>query len=54
MHKRNKNKILIIAAIVADGTTELTGVQFIDRGYENIEEKFRDLGAKIERITESD
>ena len=45
---------LIIAAIVADGTTELTGVQFIDRGYENIEEKFRDLGAKIERITESD
>ena len=45
---------LIIAAIIADGTTELSGVQFIDRGYENIEEKFRDLGAKIERITESD
>ena len=41
---------LIIAAIIADGTTELTGVQFIDRGYENIEEKFRDLGADIVRI----
>ena len=45
---------LIIAAIIADGTTELTGINFIDRGYENIEEKFRELGAKIERITESD
>ena len=34
---------LIIAALIADGTSELTNIQFIDRGYENIEEKFRKL-----------
>ena len=43
---------LIIAALIADGTSELTNIQFIDRGYENIEEKFRKLGAKIERVEE--
>ena len=43
---------LIIAGIVAKGQTELYNLEYIDRGYENIEEKFRKLGAKIERITE--
>lgn len=40
---------LIIAGIIADGETELYNIHFIDRGYECIEEKFRKLGAKIER-----
>ena len=43
---------LIIAGIVAKGTTEIYNVEYIDRGYENIEEKFRSLGAKIKRIKE--
>ena len=43
---------LIIAGIIADGTTEVYNLEHIDRGYENIEEKFRNLGAKIERISE--
>ena len=43
---------LIIAGIIADGTTEVYNLEHIDRGYENIEEKFRKLGAKIERISE--
>lgn len=43
---------LIIAGIVANGTTELFNLYHIDRGYENIEDNFRKLGAKIERITE--
>ena len=43
---------LIIAGIIADGTTEIYNLEHIDRGYENIEEKFRNLGAKIERIIE--
>lgn len=43
---------LIIAGIIADGITEVYNLEHIDRGYENIEEKFRNLGAKIERISE--
>ena len=43
---------LIIAGIIADGTTELYNLTHIDRGYENIEEKFRNLGADIVRVNE--
>ena len=43
---------LIIAGIVAEGTTILTNLIHIDRGYENIEEKFRKIGANIQRVTE--
>ncbi len=43
---------LIIAGIIAEGETEIYNLEHIDRGYENIEEKFRNLGAKIKRIKE--
>ena len=43
---------LIIAGIIANGTTEIYNLNHIDRGYENIEEKFRKLGAKIKRVSE--
>lgn len=43
---------LIIAGIVAKGETSITNLVHIDRGYENIEEKFRGIGANIQRITE--
>lgn len=43
---------LIIAAIAAKGESTLTNLVHIDRGYENIEEKFRNLGANIQRISE--
>lgn len=43
---------LIIAGVSAEGTTEVYNLEHIDRGYENIEEKFRKIGAKIERINE--
>lgn len=43
---------LIIAGIIADGTTELRNISHIDRGYEKIENKFKQLGANIKRITE--
>ncbi len=43
---------LIIAGIIAEGKTEVYNLEHIDRGYENIEEKFRNLGAKIERVKE--
>jgi len=41
---------LIIAGTAASGTTEIYNVSHIDRGYEKIEEKFKQLGAKIERV----
>jgi len=41
---------LIIAGTAANGTTEVYNLHHIDRGYENIEDKFRKLGANIKRI----
>ena len=41
---------LIIAALAANGQTEVSRVYHIDRGYERIEEKFRNLGAEISRV----
>ena len=43
---------LIIAGIIAEGETEIYNLDHIDRGYEKIEDKFRSLGANIERISE--
>ncbi len=41
---------LVLAGLVAKGTTEINRVYHLDRGYEKIEEKLRKLGAKIERV----
>lgn len=41
---------MIIAGLVAEGTTEITDIYHIDRGYENFEEKFVSLGGDIQRI----
>ena len=43
---------LIIAGIAATGITEVHNLEHIDRGYENIEEKFQKIGANIQRISE--
>ncbi len=42
---------LVIAAMVAEGTTDVNRIYHIDRGYECIEEKFQQLGANIRRIS---
>lgn len=42
---------LVLAGLVAKGTTEVHRVYHIDRGYDRIEEKFRALGAEITRLT---
>ncbi|HZJ83688.1 MAG TPA: UDP-N-acetylglucosamine 1-carboxyvinyltransferase [Clostridia bacterium] len=44
---------LVIAGLIADGMTEITNVDFIDRGYEGIEYKLIGLGADIERVDEN-
>lgn len=41
---------LVLAGLVADGVTEIGDVYHIDRGYDNIEEKFSKLGARIYRV----
>jgi UDP-N-acetylglucosamine 1-carboxyvinyltransferase len=43
---------LVLAALVADGETIIDRVYHIDRGYENIEEKLKSVGAQIRRIGE--
>jgi len=40
---------LIMAALVAKGKTQLRGIEHIDRGYENLDGRLRELGAKIKR-----
>ena len=42
----------IMAGIIAKGETQVYNIEHIDRGYENIEQKFRNLGANIKRVTE--
>src|SRR4029077_4430218 len=44
---------LVIAGLAARGTTEVNRVYHLDRGYENIDGKLRQLGARIERVEES-
>lgn len=43
---------MVIAGLIAKGTTTIEGIEHIDRGYPNIENKFKLLGADIVRITE--
>lgn len=41
---------MILAGLVANGQTEIGEIYHIDRGYTNIEEKFRQLGAEVYRV----
>lgn len=42
---------LLIAGLIANGTTEIKHAENIDRGYEKIEERLRKIGAKIKRVS---
>jgi len=44
---------LLIAALSAKGTSTIHNIDQIDRGYENIDERLRSIGAKIERISDT-
>jgi UDP-N-acetylglucosamine 1-carboxyvinyltransferase len=41
---------MVIAACCADGRSEINNIRQIDRGYERIDERLRELGARIERV----
>ena len=42
---------MVIAGLIADGETEITNIEHIDRGYPHIEDKFRKLGADVRRVS---
>ncbi len=44
---------MVIAGLMANGVTEVYNIKYIDRGYENFEEKLKALGAQITRRTEN-
>jgi UDP-N-acetylglucosamine 1-carboxyvinyltransferase len=41
---------LVLAALKAEGATEISRVYHIDRGYEHLDEKLQEIGAHIERV----
>jgi UDP-N-acetylglucosamine 1-carboxyvinyltransferase len=41
---------LLIAALSADGKSVIQNIEQIDRGYQNIDERLRNLGADIRRV----
>ena len=41
---------MVVAALMADGTSEIEEIGHIERGYENIVEKLRGLGADIRKV----
>ena len=45
---------LVIAGLAAEGTTEISDIHYIERGYVKIDEKFHNLGADIKRVTVND
>ena len=44
---------LVVAALMANGTSEIEGIGYIERGYEDIVEKLRGLGAEIRKVERS-
>ncbi|MCR4944348.1 MAG: UDP-N-acetylglucosamine 1-carboxyvinyltransferase [Clostridium sp.] len=42
---------MVIAGLIAEGETQITSIEHIDRGYPHIEAKFQSIGAKITRVT---
>ncbi|MEJ5225722.1 MAG: UDP-N-acetylglucosamine 1-carboxyvinyltransferase, partial [Anaerolineales bacterium] len=43
---------LVLAALAAKGKSTIRNIGQIDRGYQNVDEKLRQLGARIERLRE--
>ena len=48
-HDIRAGAAMVLAALVADGETEISQINYIDRGYEKLEEKLQSLGARIQR-----
>jgi UDP-N-acetylglucosamine 1-carboxyvinyltransferase len=42
----------ILAALCAEGTSEIYGIEHIERGYEQLDTKLQSLGAQMERVSD--
>ncbi|MBM3202089.1 MAG: UDP-N-acetylglucosamine 1-carboxyvinyltransferase, partial [Chlamydiae bacterium] len=42
----------VMAALISEEPSEISGLHFLDRGYESLEEKLQSLGAEIQRVKE--
>lgn len=42
---------LVLAAMIAHGETEIDDIKYIDRGYENFDQRLNQIGARIERVS---
>jgi UDP-N-acetylglucosamine 1-carboxyvinyltransferase len=49
-HKGTFGTALIVAALAAEGETEISGIEHVDRGYERMAEKLGGLGAVVKRV----
>ena len=49
-HDLRAGACLVIAGLAANGVTTITNIEFIERGYENIVEKLKKLGADIKKV----
>ena len=49
-HDLRAGAAMVMAGLMAKGTTEVTELKYIDRGYEDLEGKLTSLGADIKRI----
>lgn len=50
VHDLRAGATLVLAALIADGKSTITGIDHIDRGYENLDGRLIDLGANIKRV----
>ncbi len=51
-HDLRSGAALLIAALMADGESQISAIKHIDRGYENFEQKLINLGASIQRVSD--
>ena len=50
-HDLRGGAALAVAALAAEGITEISGVKYIDRGYEALEKQFSSVGASVKRVS---
>lgn len=50
VHDLRAGAALVIAALAAEGTTQVEDIHYVERGYENVVAKLTGLGANIRRI----
>ena len=53
-HDLRGGAAMVIAGLAAHGTTEITSIGYVERGYEDLIGKVRGIGGEISRVSESD